>query len=117
MAQHLALHHFDLGPGDLELRKQLCTTHRRVWNGAELMLRWMSHPAVTEALGLHRPAIRILELGSGSGWLGLNLASLYPSACITMSDLPEVLPVLQAQIDRVALFADNGVGGPRLARD
>jgi len=55
----------------------------------------------------HRPAIRILELGSGSGWLGLNLASLYPSACITMSDLPEVLPVLQAQIDRVALFAER----------
>ena len=109
MSDHLAKHHFDLGPGDLELRKALCTTHRRVWHGAELMLRWLKHPAVAEALGLHRPGLRILELGSGSGWLGLNLAAMYTSASVTMSDLPEVLPVLQAQIDRVALTADNGV--------
>jgi len=106
---HLAMHHFDLGPGDLELRKQLRTTHRRVWTGAQLMLQWLSHEAVEEALGLSRPGLRILELGSGSGWLGLNLAAWYASASVTMSDLPEVLPVLQAQIDRVALTADHGV--------
>jgi len=108
-SDHLARHHFDLGPGDLDLRKQLRTTHRRIWQGAALLLKWLSHPAVAEALGLHRPGLRILELGSGSGWLGLNLAALYTSASVTMSDLPEVLPVLQAQIDRVALTEDHGV--------
>ena len=64
----LAIHHFSVGPGDLEARKQRKTTHNRVWRGAQLCLQYLER--AQELLGLQTPGLRVFER-SGTGWLGL----------------------------------------------
>ena len=56
----LAIHDFNSGVGDVEERRELRTTHRRVWHGAQLLLRCLLSEADT--LGLNAPNLRILEL-------------------------------------------------------
>ena len=51
---------------------------------------------------LQKPGIRILELGSGSGWLGLNMAVKLPLAAFVLSDHPDALPSLRQQVQRVS---------------
>jgi hypothetical protein len=96
----LALHAFDAGVGDLEARKLLQTTHRRPWTGSQLFLRYLLDQA--RPLGLDSPGARVLELGSGTGWLGLNLATRLQLS-ITLTDLPTALPALRAHVARVAV--------------
>ena len=105
----LALHEFNASPiGDLEARKELRTTHRRVWRGAQLLLRYLKSEA--DSLGLLAPNVRILELGSGAGWLGLSLAVALPNIHITLSELECAVPALKAQINRVNKL-HPGIGG------
>lgn len=103
----LALHAFDAGPGDLEERKQLLTTHRRTWMGSQLLLRYLLDSA--QSLGFDRPGVSVLELGSGGGWMGLNLAARIPVLSITLSELPAAVLQLQANLERVAASVGNGL--------
>lgn len=100
IAEALAIHQFSANPvGDLEERMALRTTHRRVWRGAQILLSFLR--ASVNQLGMDGDGIHILELGSGSGWLGLNLAAALPNAHVTLSEQPLALPALQAHVDRL----------------
>ena len=101
LASTLAIHKFDDGLGELEERKALRTTHRRVWCGAQLLLQFFQQNSA-ERERIAQAGIQVLELGSGSGWLGLNLAAMLPNARLTLSELHHAVPALHAQLDRVS---------------
>ena len=100
----LSLAAFDVGVGELRLRRQLRTTHRRVWAGSQCMLPYLLH---NHYEALQKPGIRILELGAGSGWLGLNLAAALPLAVLVLSEHPDALPNLRQHIQRVSEVLPN----------
>jgi hypothetical protein len=56
-----------------------------------------------------RNDLEVLELGSGTGLLGLSAASLLP-ATVTLTDLPEILPNLQKNVDSNAWIAESRGG-------
>ena len=99
LADALAIHRFTEAPGDLQERMALRTTHRRVWSGAQTLLNYLV--ASKAQLGLMQPGVRVLELGSGAGWLGLNLAAAVPNMELTMSELPLATPALRAHVRRI----------------
>merc|ERR1719387_2036042 len=96
----LSIAAFTGGLGALEERKELRTTHGRVWYGAQLMIQYLEQ--AQGVLGLRREGLRVLELGSGTGWLGLNLAARLPGASVTLTDLDRAVPELAAHVDRAA---------------
>lgn len=95
----LAIHRFVSGVGELHERTALRTTHRRVWRGAQLLQRCLCSSA--DALGLSTTGVKVLELGAGTGWLGLNLAAALPTLELTLTELPVALPALKAQVERI----------------
>ena len=51
---------------------------------------------------------RVLELGSGTGLLGIAAAAIYPEATYHLTDLPEIVPNLEFNISaNAALFQDS----------
>ncbi|PNH03406.1 hypothetical protein TSOC_010543 [Tetrabaena socialis] len=54
----------------------LTTTGGRVWDAARRLCSYLEETG--EALGLLRPGVSVLELGSGLGWLGMSLARNLP---------------------------------------
>jgi hypothetical protein len=89
---------FNGGVGPLEERQQQKTTHLRVWAGAQIMFTWLLEQA--DALGLARPGARILELGSGTGWMMLNVACHLPELNVTLSDQAEAVTNLKSNVER-----------------
>lgn len=62
----------------------LSTTGGQTWKAAYRLAEYMAN--VAEDLGLQRPGVTLLELGSGTGWLGITLARNMPQAslvCLT----------------------------------
>merc|ERR1719238_2227331 len=125
----LSIAAFTGGLGALEERKELRTTHGRVWYGAQLMIQYLDE--AQRVLGLDRADLKVLELGSGTGWLGLNLAAQLPNAGVTLTDLDRAVPEIAAHVgravgprhrDRPPLFprgsrgALQGLRGPRRLR-
>jgi tRNA1(Val) A37 N6-methylase TrmN6 len=62
------------------------------------MLTWLLEQA--DALGLARPGARILELGSGTGWMMLNVACHLPELNVTLSDQAEAVTSLKSNVER-----------------
>ena len=89
---------FNGGIGPVEERQQQKTTHLRVWAGAQIMLTWLLEQA--DALGLARPGARILELGSGTGWMMLNVACHLPGLIVTLSDQAHATSTLKSNVER-----------------
>ncbi|GFR44306.1 hypothetical protein Agub_g5518, partial [Astrephomene gubernaculifera] len=56
----------------------LTTTGGRVWDAARRLASFLEE--MSDELQLHRPGLRVLELGSGLGWLGMTLARNLPHA-------------------------------------
>lgn len=56
----------------------LDTTGGTLWDGAGRLVDFLE--AMQGPLGLHRPGLRLLELGSGVGWVGVVLARNLPLA-------------------------------------
>eukprot|EP00756_Hemistasia_phaeocysticola_P061368 Hpha_TRINITY_DN4847_c0_g1::TRINITY_DN4847_c0_g1_i1::g.20160::m.20160 len=82
---------------DRELAKTMYSTHLRVWPGAASLLRWLE--ANSAEAGVSEKGARVLELGSGTGWLGLSLARNLPMAeSVTLTDLPHCVPRLAEAI-------------------
>ena len=65
-----------------------------VWAGSEGLLRWMCDPARKSVFD----GRSVLELGSGTGHLGLSLAAAGASR-VCLSDLAQQLPLLNSNID------------------
>lgn len=62
----------------------LSTTGGQTWKAAYRLAEYCRH--VADDLGLQRPGVTLLELGSGTGWLGITLARNMPQAklvCLT----------------------------------
>ena len=51
-----------------------------------------------ERSSLTRTNLRILELGSGTGLVGIAAASIFPSASVLLTDLPAIIPNLSANV-------------------
>eukprot|EP00899_Mesostigma_viride_P017495 jgi/Mesvir1/25747/Mv01928-RA.1 len=65
----------------------LNTTGGRVWGAAKRLCQYLE--ATADAIGMSKPGVRILELGSGTGWLGLMLARNLPQAdLVAVSEQP-----------------------------
>jgi len=63
----------------------LTTTGGTLWEGAGRLVDFLE--AMQGPLGLHRPGLRVLELGSGVGWVGVVLARNLPhAACISVTE-------------------------------
>jgi len=80
------------------------TTHMKLWLASVSFTKWLE--ARQGALGLTNPTVRILELGSGIGWLGQMLAAnLGPRAEIVLTDLPYCIETLKAEwpVEQAAL--------------
>jgi len=88
---------FNGGVGALEERQKLKTTHLRVWAASQLMLTWLLDHA--EELGLMKPGATIIELGSGTGWMLLNLACLLPNVHVTLSEQQHATAALQSNVE------------------
>ena len=55
-------------------------------------------------------AIRVLELGSGTGLLGIAAAALFPDLQVRLTDLEAIVPNLQSNVDaNRALFREDNV--------
>lgn len=72
-----------------------------IWPSSVILSR---HLLAGSALGTHRPALRILELGSGCGLAAMTLSLLHASYHVTATDKPCLLPLLR---DNMAAFADR----------
>eukprot|EP01065_Artemidia_motanka_P027120 TRINITY_DN32353_c0_g1_i1.p1 TRINITY_DN32353_c0_g1~~TRINITY_DN32353_c0_g1_i1.p1 ORF type:complete len:275 (+),score=76.75 TRINITY_DN32353_c0_g1_i1:45-869(+) len=78
------------GEHDLVLARGDYGTHLRVWPGAASMFSWLSSNAAD--LGLTAAGARVVELGSGTGWLGLSVARNLPRAkSVLLTDLPHAI--------------------------
>ena len=67
------------------------------WPSGELLARAMDHPSAPFSVR----GRRVLELGSGTGVAGLMAAAL-GAVHVTLTDLPEVLPVTRRNAERFA---------------
>lgn len=85
--------------GTLEERLKGISTHLSLWPGARSLLRWLE--ARQTSLGLNLPGLRIIELGSGVGWFGLNLsANLEHAAPLVLTDRAEAVQSLKDNCGR-----------------
>lgn len=83
----------------------LSTTGGHTWEAARRLAAYLS--AAADQLGLGRPGLRLLELGSGTGWLGANVARNMPQAAlVVLTEQPDGLAHLRRN---VALNAARGL--------
>ena len=90
------------GPGEVTVRQNLASpsaeeegTARWVWPGATATARWLCD----RDRGRWLENKHVLELGSGTGLLGLVAARL-GAASVTLTDLPSELHLLRANVAR-----------------
>jgi predicted nicotinamide N-methyase len=77
----------------------LGTTGGKVWDASLVLLKYL-----TDVLTSHSSTgFRILELGSGCGYLGLAVAEKFPDSFVTLSEREEGLNHLKRNIDRNGL--------------
>lgn len=83
----------------------LSTTGGHTWEAARRLAAYLS--AAAGQLGLQQPGLRVLELGSGTGWLGVNVARNMPAAeLVVLTEQPDGLAHLRRN---VALNAAQGL--------
>eukprot|EP01043_Picozoa_sp_COSAG02_P072065 COSAG02_NODE_13428_length_1396_cov_1.767155_1_plen_240_part_00 len=69
------------------------TTGPQVWDAGIVLLRFLATAPIAAVLATHA---RVVELGSGTGVVGIAAAAL--GGDVVMTDLPELLPLLQCNI-------------------
>lgn len=79
--------------GPLPERLAGLTTHMSLWPASPSFARWLE--ARQHELRLNRPGLRLLELGSGTGWLGRVLAANLPGAAVVLTDREEAAAELK----------------------
>ena len=83
----------------------LSTTGGHTWAAARRLADYLA--AAAPQLGLHRPGLRLLELGAGTGWLGVTVARNLPDAALVC--LTEQEGGLAHLASNVALNAERGL--------
>ena len=77
----------------------LATTGGHTWKAAYRLAEFLA--AAGAGLGLQRPGATLLELGSGTGWLGCTLARNMPTAALCcLTEQQEGLLHLQRNVER-----------------
>ncbi|CAG9460032.1 unnamed protein product [Pedinophyceae sp. YPF-701] len=82
-----------------------------VWDGAVVLARHLHHRgAEIERSELGADVAGVLELGSGTGLVGLSAAACFPACrCVALTDLPEALPALRRNAALNAAWIGGGV--------
>lgn len=80
----------DDGPSVMVMQEFCGTTGPQVWDAGIVLLRFLATAPVAAVLATHP---RVVELGSGTGVVGIAAAAL--GGKVTMTDLPEMLPLLR----------------------
>lgn len=83
----------DEGPSLTLAQKFQGTTGLQVWDAGIVLLRFVALAPVAAVLATHP---RVVELGSGTGVVGIGAAAL--GGDVVMTDLPEVLPLLRHNV-------------------
>ena len=84
----------------------MSTTGGHTWAAAYRLAEYLA--AATVELDLSHPGLRIIELGSGTGWLGATVARNCPSAALVcLTEQEEGVPWLQHNIE---LNRQRGLG-------
>eukprot|EP01052_Picozoa_sp_SAG31_P056078 SAG31_NODE_15849_length_735_cov_1.180818_1_plen_134_part_01 len=80
----------DDGPSIMVAQEFHGTTGPQVWDAGIVLLRFLATKPIAALLATHP---RVVELGSGTGVVGIAAAAL--GGDVTMTDLPELLPLLR----------------------
>lgn len=90
----------DIHPSLAERQSGL-STHLRVWPASAIFLDWAKSPVGKAALGwAQKESLRLVELGSGRGWLGLSVADSFPGiSSLLVTDLPDALQLLISEVE------------------
>ena len=92
--------------------KTVTETKQRVWQPAStgsvlwdcsVVLALYTRNLLLEVSQADQANMRILELGAGTALCGLLAAQSIPAACVALTDLPNVLPVVNANWEQVLL--------------
>ena len=80
----------------------------KTWLASYLLARRLPHLIANSVIPSPDHPLRILELGSGTGLLGITAAALYPTAQTRLTDLPPIVDNLaQNVLANASLFEDN----------
>jgi hypothetical protein len=104
--QDTVYRHFALPRGPLRIAEQAGETIiRHVWDAGIILSAALSVDlsSLPDELQIIRPLIsertlRILELGTGVGILGISVASSFPNVEVVMTDLPDAAPLVDENI-------------------
>lgn len=92
---------------ECDLYPRVAQTGRVVWPSAVLLL----HTLREEVPAAQLPLLHCLELGSGTGVVGLAL-SRWGASSVALTDLPHMLPTLNANIGANQLLEREGAASP-----
>jgi len=82
------------GIGELQGRLAGITTHLSLWPAAACLVRWLEGRRAE--LDLDRDGLQILELGSGTGWLGMTLVANLERPTVVLTEREEAISDLRA---------------------
>lgn len=98
-------------PLQIQLREPSLTADNlghKTWLTSYLLARRLPSLLSLDMCNSYPHAIRILELGSGTGLLGITAAALYPDATVHLTDLEEIVPNLEANVKaNESLFSEE----------
>jgi predicted nicotinamide N-methyase len=77
-----------------------------VWNCAFVMAKYLEQLARQESIDAWR-SLRVLELGSGTGIVGLAAAVLFRPELMQLTDLPAQLPLIEVNLQAARNVADG----------
>ncbi|KAJ1965813.1 Protein-lysine N-methyltransferase efm6 [Dipsacomyces acuminosporus] len=83
-----------------------CGVGSTIWDAGLVLAKYLEHQTALGKLDLAGKTV--LELGSGTGIVGLALAKIQPKAAVTLSDKQELLPLLQRNIELNDMQASVG---------
>lgn len=84
-------------------------TGGNVWNAALVLIKYLEKKRLTDpSFGEAMNGYKILEVGSGTGIVGIAFAHMFPNiGKFIMTDQKQVLPILQENIDKNAKSIPN----------
>ncbi|MCJ1306452.1 hypothetical protein MMC25_000094 [Agyrium rufum] len=82
---------------------------RHIWDSGIMIVayfwdcyetNWQNGRSLSEILSKRPKTLRVLELGSGCGVVGIAFAQLVKKASVLLTDLPEAMPILQHNVSK-----------------